>query len=51
MVIAAVGAGFDHLSGSAIGDGTAVPFGVYSLSTEGFYLQRQAQRLQPDQGN
>jgi hypothetical protein len=51
MVIAAVGAGFDHLSGSAIGDGTAVPLGIYSLSTEGFYLQRQAQRLQQDQEN
>jgi hypothetical protein len=50
MVIAAVGAGFNHLSGSAIGGGTPVPIGVYPLSTEGFYLQRQAQRLQQDQG-
>lgn len=51
MVIAAVCAGFDHLSGSAIGEGTPTPLGVYPLSTEGFYLQRQAQRIQPDQGN
>jgi hypothetical protein len=51
MVIAAVCAGFNHLSGSAVGEGTAVPLGVYPLSTEGFYLQRQAQRPQQDQGN
>ena len=50
-VIAAVCAGFNHLSGSAIGEGTPVPLGVYPLSTEGFYLQRQAQRVQQDQGN
>jgi hypothetical protein len=51
MVIAAVCAGFNHLSGSAIGDGTPTPLGVYPLSTEGFYLQRQAQRVQQDQGS
>jgi hypothetical protein len=50
MVIAAISAGFDYLSGSAIGEGTPTPLGVYPLSTEGFYLQRQAQRLQQDQG-
>lgn len=50
-VIAAVCAGFNHLSGSAIGEGTPVPLGVYPLSTEGFYLQRQAQRVQQDQGS
>ena len=32
-----------------VGDGTPAPLGVYPLSTEGFYLQRQAQRLQQDQ--
>jgi hypothetical protein len=50
MVIAAVCAGFDHLSGSAIGQGTPTPLGVYPLSTEGFYLQRQAQRTQQAEG-
>jgi hypothetical protein len=50
-VIAAVCAGLGHLSGKAIGDGTPVPLGVYPLSTEGFYLQRQAQRVQQDQGS
>ena len=50
-VTAAVCAGLDHLSGSAIGEGTPTPLGVYPLSTEGFYLQRQAQRLQQDQGS
>ncbi|WP_119300111.1 hypothetical protein [Dongia deserti] len=49
MVIAAVCAGLGHLSGTAIGEGTPVPLGVYPLSTEGFYLQRQAQRLQQSQ--
>jgi hypothetical protein len=50
-VIAAVCAGFNHLSGSAIGEGTPVPLGVYPLSTEGFYLHHQAQRVQQDHGN
>jgi GGDEF domain-containing protein len=50
-VIAAVCAGFNHLSGTAIGNGTAQPLGVYPLSTEGFYLQRQARRVQQDQGS
>jgi hypothetical protein len=45
-VIAAVCAGLGHLSGKAIGDGTPMPRGVYPLSTEGFYLQRQATRPQ-----
>jgi hypothetical protein len=49
-VIAAVCAGLGHLSGKAIGDGTPVPLEVHPLSTEGFYLQRQAQRLKQDQG-
>jgi len=48
-VIAAVCAGLGHLSGNAVGKGTPVPLGVYPLSTEGFYLHRQAQRLQQDQ--
>ncbi len=48
-VIAAVCAGLGHLSGKAIGEGTPAPRGVYPLSTEGFYLQRQAQRPQQDQ--
>jgi hypothetical protein len=50
-VIAAVGAGLNHISGSAIGAGVPRPMGVYPLSTEGFYLQRQTQRQQPDQSN
>lgn len=45
-VIAAVCAGLGHISGTAVGEGTPAPLGVYPLSTEGFYLQRQAQRLQ-----
>jgi hypothetical protein len=49
-VIAAVCAGLGHLSGKAVGEGTPAPLGVYPLSTEGFYLQRQAQRLQQEQG-
>jgi hypothetical protein len=49
MVIAAVCAGLSNLSGKAIGEGTPAPRGVYPLSTEGFYLQRQAQRPQQDQ--
>ncbi|HEV8391084.1 MAG TPA: hypothetical protein VGQ35_14635 [Dongiaceae bacterium] len=49
-VIAAVCAGLDYLSGAAIGEGTARPLGVHPLSTEGFYLQRQGQRPQQDQG-
>lgn len=48
-VIAAVCAGLGHLSGKAVGEGAPLPLGVYPLSTEGFYLQRQAQRLQQDQ--
>lgn len=48
-VIAAVCAGLGHLSGKAVGEGTSALLGVYPLSTEGFYLQRQAQRLQQDQ--
>jgi hypothetical protein len=48
-VIAAVCAGLGHLSGKAVGEGTPAPRGVYPLSTEGFYLQRQAQRPQQDQ--
>jgi hypothetical protein len=48
-VIAAVCAGLSHLSGKAVGEGTPVSLGVYPLSTEGFYLQRQAQRLQQEQ--
>lgn len=48
-VIAAVCAGLGHLSGKSVGEGTPTPLGVYPLSTEGFYLQRQAQRLQQDQ--
>lgn len=47
-VIAAVCAGLGHLSGKAVGEGTPAPIGVYPLSTEGFYLQRQAQRLEQD---
>ncbi len=50
LVIAAVCAGLGHLSGRAIGDGTPMPLGVYPLSIEGFYLQRQAQRSQQDRG-
>lgn len=49
MVIAAACAGFDHLSGRAIGQEVAVPLGVYPLSTEGFYLQQAALRLQQEQ--
>jgi hypothetical protein len=48
-VIAAVCAGLGHLSGKAVGEGTPAPRGVYPLSTEGFYLQRQAHRPQQDQ--
>lgn len=48
-VIAAVCAGLGHLSGKAVGEGTPVPLGVYPLSTEGFYLQRQTRRPQQEQ--
>jgi hypothetical protein len=49
-VIAAVCAGLGYLSGKAVGEGTPTPPGVYPLSTEGFYLQRQAQRPQQEPG-